>query len=253
MAVQIRKMTMKNNPMLLSMAVLLTIVFSACTMKQEIYIDQAGTGSVSIDVNLADYLTEVISQVQVLVDPENPRPADAPFFDIEAISDDFARREGVHLNTIESPSDSSLSGSFDFDDVNALYQKVDRDSAESRLINLDTSGEIKEFKVNITRETIRALLEENPSMNNPLVVNFGPTANEGVSENDYLDMMGFALGAESRQGIIDSNLSLSVVVDGSIVDQQGGVLINESTVEFDIPLLPVLLLNSPLEYSLRYR
>ena len=232
---------------------ILPLLTASCTMRQDIQIDSDGGGRVTMDISLADYLTTVVEQIQSLVPAEEQRPADAPFFDLDAITEDFAGRDGVELERIASPDRNSLSGAFRFDDINALYQEIEEGSAESRLVNLNRSGEVNELTVRVTRETVQALLDENPSMNNPLVTSFGPTANEGLSEEDYLSMMEFALGEESRKGILESSLVLNVSVEGSVIDQKGGTVTGPSSVVYEIPLLPVLLLNENLQYSLRYR
>ena len=52
---------------------------ASCTMKQAIQLDGAGGGSVAVDIELADYLTDVIDQVQALLQPEKPlRDEEAP-------------------------------------------------------------------------------------------------------------------------------------------------------------------------------
>ena len=226
---------------------------ASCTMKQAIQLDGAGGGSVAVDIELADYLTNVIDQVQALLQPEKPlRDEEAPFFDTEAIRADFAKREGVELISLESPSRGSLKGEFRFDDVSRILQRAETESASSRMVRFEEHDGISELSVVINRETVEALLAENPSFNNPLVELFGPAATEGLSESDYLDMMGFALGEESRRGILDSSLDLTISVDGRIIGQKGGYLIDEKTVRYSIPLLPLLMLTEPLEYSLQY-
>ena len=93
----------------------------------------------------------------------------------------------------------------------------------------------------------------NPSMDSPLMQSFGPLANKGLTDSDYLDMMQFALGDESRAGIKNSYLVLDVNVDGVITDQQGGTLLDADTVEFKIPLLRVLILDKPQAFSVSFK
>ena len=134
-----------------------------------------------------------------------------------------------------------------------LMQDVKEGSVESRLIELKRRGGVTELRVMINRETVEMFLAENPSLNNPLVENYGPAANEGISDAEYLEMMEYALGTESRRGIQESTVNLRVRVEGRILDQKGGRIINKRTAVFRIPLLPLLILREPMEYSLRYR
>ena len=224
----------------------------SCTMKQDITIDGDGSGSVVIDIALAGYLTDVVDQMQALLQPGKSLPEnEEPFFDTEAIRADLEGRNGVELIGLESPSRGDLRGEIRFDDISRILQKTEG-SAAARLIRFERHDGTSKLTVLIDRTTIEALLSENPSFNNPLVELFGPATTEGLSEEDYLDMMGFALGEESRRGILDSSLDLTVSVAGRVVDQKGGVVVDEKTVRYGIPLLPLLMLKDPIEYSLRY-
>lgn len=230
---------------------LLLLSAASCTMKQDIYIEETGSGKVVFDIELAGYLTEVIEQLEMVLQSDKPlREPGKPFFDTEAITMDFEKRENVDLLELETPTANKLTGSAGFEDINHLFQ--DEGSPGSRLIQFETVENRSELKVILNRDTVVALLSENPSFDNPLVANFGPAATKGLSETDYLDMMEFALGTESRQGIQESALNLTVHVEGRILEQTGGELLDNSTVRYSVPLLSVLILDNPLEYSLIY-
>lgn len=247
-------------------AVFLAVLLSAsCTADQEVNLNSSGGGRIVFEIALAPYLTEVIDQLTMFFsfseessdgefsNGELPSPGDDSFFDLAAIEEDFRSRNGVNLIRLESPNPNRLEGEFTFSDINLLMQDVKENSAESRLIRLQRRRDFTELRVLITRETVAALLAENPSLNNPLVENYGPAANEGLSDAEYLEMMEYALGEESRRGIQESAVNLVIRVEGRILTQQGGRLIDDRTVRFRIPLLPFLILREPMEYSLQYR
>ena len=237
-----------------SACILALLTMGSCTADQEVSLNAEGGGRIVFEINLASYLTEVIEQLKMLFPSDEELPSeDAPFFDIPAIEADFRSRRGVNLIRLESPDANSLEGEFTFADINMLMQDVKEGSVESRLIELKRRGGVTELRVMINRETVEMFLAENPSLNNPLVENYGPAANEGISDAEYLEMMEYALGTESRRGIQESTVNLRVRVEGRILDQKGGRIINKRTAVFRIPLLPLLILREPMEYSLRYR
>ena len=242
-------------------AVFLVVLLTAsCTADQEVNLNSSGDGRIVFEIALAPYLTEVIDQLTMFFsfneESSNgglPSPGDDSLFDLPAIEEDFRSRDGVNLIRLESPNPNRLEGEFTFSDINLLMQDVKENSAESRLIRLQRRRDFTELRVLITRETVAALLAENPSLNNPLVENYGPAANDGISDAEYLDMMEYALGEESRRGIQESAVNLVIRVEGRILAQQGGRLIDDRTVRFRISLLPFLILREPMEYSLQYR
>ncbi|OQX29964.1 MAG: hypothetical protein B0D92_00935 [Spirochaeta sp. LUC14_002_19_P3] len=233
------------------------ILLPSCSMKQEIYIEKTGSGRVEFTLSLADYLSDVISQVVTLLEPDaKMKDKQKSLFDLEAIEKDFKSRKGIGLIGLESRDNQNLSGEFTFTDINMLLQDVNAAQAlntKNQLIKMEKKDGITELTVRITRETVNDILAENPSLNNPLVANFGPSASEGLTDEEYLDMMEFVLGEQSREGIQLSSLELVIHVEGSIIDQKGGRLADKNTVVYRIPMLPVLMLKKPLEYSLRYR
>ncbi len=228
------------------------LLLASCTMNQNIYLNNSGGGRVSFNLETADYLTDVLTELQNLFPADTPVAENGGLFDVPAIRGDFEDREEVELLHLESPAPNRLEGEFEFRDMAAFFQAVPEDSPESNLISLETHGKKSTVTIRITRETVEALLQANPSLNNPLLENFGPAASEGLSQDDYLDMMEFALGSESRQGLLDSALNLTVRVDGKITEQSGGTLVNSSTVRYTVPVLPLILLNDPIVYSLSY-
>lgn len=227
---------------------------SSCSMKQDVQLESSGEGRMSFRIDLEPYLGEVIEQVQLLMDSEEEIPAtDESFFDIPAIREDFKKNKHAELLSIESPSRLSLKGEISFDSVENMLQEVEQFNPDHRMITFTTAPGRSDLTVTINRATVDSLLKANPSMNNPLVQNFGPTATEGMSRSDYLDMMEFALGEESRMGITNSKLILNVSVNGAVLDQKGGRKLNARTVVYEIPLLDVLILDRTLVYSLSYR
>lgn len=230
------------------------LLLSSCTMKQEIYLDKSGEGEVRFEIGMASYLGEVIEQLEMLLEPDTKISGkEDSFFDVQAIEKGFSGNENISSIKLETPDKLNLEGSFRFSSVESMLADVEKGSPGSRLISFSKGASSSELNVKITRETIAALIESNPALNNPLVENFGPASTVGLSSDDYLDMMEFALGEESRLGIQSSKLSLTIEVAGKILSQTGGTKIDSSTVRYDIPLLDILILDKNLNYTLSYQ
>jgi hypothetical protein len=120
------------------------------------------------------------------------------------------------------------------------------------IFSFTTVNNIHTLSVVFNYKTVEKFLTANPSFNSPLMENFGPLANRGLSDEDFLEMMQFALGDESRLGIKGSFLFMDVNVKGKIVDQIGGIVVDQDTVRFQIPLLRILLLDEPESFSVRF-
>ena len=227
--------------------------FFSCTMSQTVELNVDGAGRVDFDLTLAPYFTEVVSQLAEFAPSENENSRNSDnFFQITEIKDNFSKRKGVNLRYIESPIDEELKGSFTFLNINSAITD-EKEVKGSSIFAFDNTGNISTLQVNLSYKSIEELLNDNPWMNSPLMENFGPLANDGLSPDDYLDMMEFVLGEESRESIKESLLNLKIEVDGVIISQTGGELLNNSTVRFEVPLLDILVLSKEIIYSVRFK
>ncbi len=249
-------MIKKNLYVKLVFSLIMVMLFlSACAMKQNIFLKTDGSGNVDFEMKLAPYFTEVASQLSELVPADDSTASpqkDGTFFNIPKLKKDFSLRKGVSLTKLVSPKPDILQGSFTFSDINTAVTDAGKTKNPGIFSFKKVNGESR-LSVDISYTTMKALLNENPSLNSPLMENFGPLANKDLSESDYLDMMEYALGKESRQGIKDSRLDIVITVDGTILSQTGGLKINSRRVEFSIPLIKILVLKTPLHYSVTFK
>ena len=81
---------------------------------------------------------------------------------------------------------------------------------------------------------------------------FCPEENEGLNEEEYLQMMSFALGEDGPDLIRASVIETRIHVAGRVLEQKGGVREGD-TVIFRIPLIRILLLDQELDYTLTFR
>lgn len=224
----------------------------SCQMEQKISIDVKGQGEMSFSVELEDYLTTVMDQMQALSGPVEPED-EADVFDLEALKTDLNKRPELEVISLENSSETSWSGALKFSDVEKALASEDLPSGTETLISFSTSNGVSTLDVNFSLESFEAIMISNPSLDSPLMQAFGPLANEGLTNADYLDMMEFALGPESRMGISNSTLALVINVDGEIIEQFGGELIDNTSVKFSIPLLDILILDEELHYSVKFK
>ena len=237
---------------LISVVLVINILLQSCSLKQTLFIDKTSAGNVSFELILASYFAEVAEKLSDLL-PDDPEAQDSKegIFNLDQIREDFSNDESVILKELVSPSREKLTGSLSFEDVTDVF-KGNMSADGKGIFGFSHTGDIYTLSLELSYTTIERLLVSNPSMNSPLMESFGPLANKGLTDNDYLDMMQFALGDESRAGIEESFLLLDVNVDGKVVSLQGGVKLDEDTVRFRIPLLRILILDEPQSFSVSF-
>jgi hypothetical protein len=236
----------------ISIFLLIFLGIQSCSLKQTLYINKNSSGNIDFELTLAPFFVEVTEQLaELFPDENNITENDSGPFNLKKIKDDFGKNEGSDLESLENPSDNILKGSIAFDDITkALAGDGSNDILD--IFNFAADNNRYKLSVELNYETVGQFLLSNPSLNSPLMESFGPMANKGLNENDYLDMMEFALGEKSRLGIKESFLLMDVNVDGKIVSQSGGTLIDQDTVRFEIPLLKILLLDESQSFSVSF-
>lgn len=244
----------KLNYLLFLLFIILTIIFSfqSCTLKQTLNINKEAAGDIRFELTLAPFFIEVAEQLSELFPGENEiSDSSNGIFDIVKIREDFSKSSGSTLQKLESPYSNILQGTLVFDDIRTALNG----SGSNKILEIfsfTTNNNINTLSVDLNYKSVEQFLSANPSMNTPLMESFGPMANRGLNDEDYLDMMQFALGNESRKGIHDSYLIIDINVDGKIISQSGGIIIDQDTVRFKIPLLRILLLDEPEFFSVSF-
>lgn len=231
---------------------LIFVVLQSCTLKQTLHIDKNSSGTIDFDLSLASFFVEVTEQLSELFpDDSNVIEKNNGPFDLEKIKEDIDKNDSTELKALENPSENILRGTIAFDDISRALT-VDGSNGIMDIFNFKVDNNRYILSVELNYETVGRFLLSNPSMDSPLMESFGPMANKGLSELDYLDMMEFAFGDESRLGIKESFLVMDVIVDGTILSQNGGKLIDGDTVRFEIPLLKILLLDESQSFSVTF-
>jgi hypothetical protein len=106
--------------------------------------------------------------------------------------------------------------------------------------------------VHSDRKNFKELSAVFPAMNGAAFEGIAPQEQDTTTESEYLEMIQFTLGPDGPAALKASFFDLVVKPEGTIVSQTGGTVTNGS-VTFRIPLIRVLLLDKPLDYSLVWK
>ncbi len=226
--------------------------FQSCTLKQTLNINKDASGDISFELTLAPFFVDVAEQLSELFPGEGEKTnSSQSIFDLEKMREDFSKSSGSSLQKLENPSSDILHGTILFDDIRTALNGSGTNNILD-IFSFTTKNNINTLSVEINYRTVEQFLLANPSMDSPLMESFGPLANKGLKDEDYLEMMQYALGDESREGIRESYLIMDINVDGKIISQSGGTKVDQDTVRFKIPLLRILLLDEPESFYVSF-
>lgn len=92
-----------------------------------------------------------------------------------------------------------------------------------------------------------------PALADPELEVYGPRYSNGMSKEEYLEMMTFLLGEESADRIDGSKVILDVETPGAVLSVDGSARITgHSTVRIEFPLTDLLTLNERLEAAVKW-
>ena len=228
------------------------LLLLSCAIRQEAFLGKDGSGSVKFRVQLQPFFMDYIRDMAEVAGDAAPEGLSKDrIFDLDKIRRDLEARPGVKVTRLASPKPELLEGELTFRDVEAVFRS-EKQLTQAGVITFTRKGAARTLQLHLERKNFAQVAAVTPLMQNPVFESLGPQENEGVSEQDYLDMMQFAMGDPAPKGIRDSAIELRVTVQGKIVSVTGGQVQKDGSVLFQIPLIRVLLLDRPLDYALTF-
>ena len=227
----------------------LLLATAGCTVNQQLTlrVDRSGAAQIHVKlepvfVDYLDTLAEAAGDSEIL--PE-------AIFDTEEVERSIGERRGVAVTEVATPTPEELALSLTFDDLKALLTRNTPvpGPAGTALITLSGSGP-STLRVHLDRDNYRELTSLFPVLDHPLLVSLGPQQDLEVTDDEYLEMMGFVLGDDGPPAIEASAVTVRVAIDGRILEHDGGELQEDGSLLITIPLLRILVLDEPLDYTI---
>jgi hypothetical protein len=229
-----------------SMIIITLFLFSSCAMQQGLSLTRNRSGWATTDLYVYDFFLTVLEDFEPFTEEEEEISM------MDASVEDFV--ENLH----QSPSASDVS--LMHVGTNGYFIDFTFSSLEDLLADLNrkepqTIARVRETHQSTTLtfyldiENYPQLMRMVPFLADPNFETFGPLYNEGMSEEEYLDMISYILGEEGPDAIKNSVISLRLTTPSVITNYRGGVKESPNSIRFDIPLIDFLLLAEPIAFS----
>ncbi|MBN1835557.1 MAG: hypothetical protein JW820_06880 [Spirochaetales bacterium] len=219
----------------------------ACSIRPEVTVETTGSGTVSMRIRLEKVFVDYLNDLAELTGDA----AGGRIFKVEDIRKSFAERNDLELRRIESPSPDVLDMEIAFDSIETVFAREEK-LQEAGIVSFARVPEGYAIRFHLDRGNFGDIQEFLPFLKNPLFDGLAPQEGDVTTEAEYLEMIDLALGEEGSAALKASTIETRVTVKGTLVSQQGGS-VSGNTVTFSIPLLRVLLLDEPLDYSIVFR
>jgi len=232
---------------LAALCIVLTLfILSSCVMQQGLSMTRTGSGWATTDLYVYDFFLNVLEDFE----PFTPEERDKSIMD--ASVDDFVQQ--LHETRSATDVASMKIGEngyfidFVFTSLEDLLRDLNRREPQS-IVRITESRSETTLKFYLDLDNYPQLTRIIPFLADPNFETFGPLYNEGMSEEEYLDMISYILGEEGPPSIEDSVISLRITTPTVIKRHEGGVKESPNSIRFDIPLIEFLLLAEPIQFS----
>ena len=240
----------------LSFVAILAVILLLCSckvtetlnFKSSITEDDALNGTSHIDLSVTDYFVSVLEDLSNWDQTGNNDPI------LEVAVDEFVE------NLEESDTTSSVKfiktgnntymGDFAYSDFNELVIDLSNNPDCSLVTATEKDGKTH-VEIHIGMDNYEELTEVIPFLANPNFEVYGPLYNHDLTEENYLEMMGFILGEECPDEILNSKVKIQVLAPKEITSHNG-TLLKSNIVVFSFPLIDFLLLHEPIDFELEY-
>ncbi|HEY9595907.1 MAG TPA: hypothetical protein VHE79_15615, partial [Spirochaetia bacterium] len=122
----------------------------------------------------------------------------------------------------------------------------------SGAITYTESAGKKTIRLHLDRTNYTQLSALFPLLSDPTIAGLGPQVNDTTTDADYLEMVRFSIGDDGPALVKNSFITLTIAPEGKILSQTGGTIRGDAVV-FRIPLLRLLVLDKPLDYSVTFQ
>jgi hypothetical protein len=230
-----------------ALALLAVSVLLSCTIKQEVELQADASGTVSMQIHLEPVFVQYIEDLSALTGES----LEGQIFNVEEIKKGFAERKDVKLLSVSTPTKDTLEMELEYTSIEEVFSSEQK-LQESGIIRFEKVSQGNSVRFHLDRENFPAVMTFIPALQNPLFEGLGPQENDDTTEEEYYELMDLALGDGGAESVRNGYIETKVHVGGTLVSQSGGT-ITPGGVTFKIPLIRVLLLDKPLDYSLVFK
>jgi hypothetical protein len=223
-------------------ACLVVLPFFSCASMIKGIISTDGSTELTVDMSLQPRMTSLI---RTLISATGQ--TDDPILNGAVITKSILNTPGVTYALLKNTSQSSVVGIVQISHINEFLNLID----SNKFIVFDQTA--KRCQINIDLENALVMLSLlSPEITGYLNALMAPVATgEKMSKREYLELVAMFYNKTISDEIASSQIRATVEFPGIITSVKGGTFSGRQA-NFDIPLLDILVLETPLSYEVKW-
>ena len=223
---------------------LVILLFSSCAVSESISLGKNGSAS-STDITVYPFFIDVLNDFSEFLPKSDESIMDAAITGFANNLEASGKAFDVHL---VKNAENSYSISFAFNDIPSVLSAL---KGDNEISVLKEDGSSLKFYLDINNyHELKAII---PFLADPNFEVYGPEYNQGMSQEDYLDMIYYLLGEDGPDAIRNSTIDITITTPSEIVSSSGVVQKGPTTVLYSFPLIDFLLLDEPMGFEITWK
>ena len=218
----------------------IALMLVSCTVTESLTIRSDRSGESISDIHAEDFFIDVLEDFSEFLPESDETIMDSA---ISGYADEMAANASITDYSWEKRGENEYRISFDFTSVEDLLSSFGADNQTLLSITYNS------IAFNLSIENYAELKEIIPFLSDPNFEVYGAEYNQGMSEDEYLDMIYFLLGEDGPDAIRNGMVTLDIKLPGTVTAIEGCEAIGDDEIEFSFPIIDFLLLNDPISFS----
>ena len=234
---------MKRLLFILSLVLLLTV---SCTVTQSFKLEKGDSGSSYSDIKVDQFFLDVLEDFSDFTPSGNYSIMDEAMLNFTDRLSASSASSSVMLRTDGNSKRYIIT--LDYSSLLKLVSDLNGGKSNTLLSVSD-----KKMALNLTMDNYEELESVIPFLSDPNFEVYGPRYSNGMTEDEYMDMISFLLGEEGPEALKKSYVSVEIETPGDISAIKGAMKTGIRKAVYSFPVIDFLLLNKPLSFSIEWK
>ncbi len=225
----------------------LLLLLSSCSVTETLNAETGYSGVSETDITIDPFFLSILGDFSSFSSLGSGK----------AIMDDAILGFATTLNSAKSASEVNILSdgegkryviSFDYSSLTSLMKELN-DGEGNTLIKAQSNS----LSFNLNKDNYLELKSVIPFLSDKNFEVYGPEYSNGMSEDEYYDMITFLLGEESVTALKESLVIINITVPGTITTTENVLKTAKNSAVFSFNVIDFLLLNDPLTFKLSWK